>query len=164
LQILMRLETIRRSPEQNPTGRLLQTVSEKRSFRMRPIADVRHPASIAGMKRLAAAIVSASVVSCTTLPSATGVQRYAELEGLVGQEVTLAGYWSMQHEATGIYFGKREYYDAPEQCVMVEPSLTSAHRSPVRVSGILERSGCGEELICLTVCQPYVLKNAHIVR
>ena len=115
------------------------------------------------MKRLTAAIISASVVGCASLPPASGVRSYAELEGLVGQEVTLAGYWSAQHEATGIYFGKREYRDAPMQCVMAEPELSIDHGRPVRVGGILERSGCGDELIYITVCQPYVVKNARVI-
>lgn len=116
------------------------------------------------MKRLIATLISAGVASCATLSPSSGVRTYSELEGFVGEQVTLTGYWSEQHEATGIYFGKRDYRDAPEQCVMADPILPIAHGSTVRVSGILERSGCGEELICITVCQPFVLKNAVILR
>ncbi len=83
---------------------------------------------------------------------------------MIGQNVTLAGFWSKQHEATGIYFGKQEYRDAPKQCVAVAPSLEVAHGSRVRISGTLEKGPCGKELICLTVCQPYVLNNARVVR
>ncbi|MXO72018.1 hypothetical protein [Alteraurantiacibacter buctensis] len=109
-------------------------------------------------------IILASAFSCTTYPPSSGLRRYADLEGQLGQNVTLVGYWSSQHEATGIYFGNRWYRDAPEQCVSVEPILPAQHRDAVRVAGFLEKSGCGDELICLTVCQPYVLKNAHMIQ
>ncbi len=83
---------------------------------------------------------------------------------MIGQDVTLAGFWSKQHEATGIYFGKRGYRDAPKHCVGVDPPLEAAHGSGVRISGTLEKGPCGDELICLTVCQPYVLRNARVAR
>jgi hypothetical protein len=112
-----------------------------------------------------AAIVSFICSSCVaSLPTSSGISRYADLEAFVGQEVVLSGYWSAQHEATGIYFGSREYQDAPKHCVMTDAAIPVAHGSAVRVSGILERSGCGDELICITVCQPYVLKNASLIR
>ena len=100
---------------------------------------------------------------CTTLNSTSGTNDYSKLEGRVGEEVTLVGFWSNQHEATGIYFGSRDYDDAPKQCVMTDPALTVAHASAVRVKGFLVRSGCGDQDICLTVCQPYVLKNARMI-
>jgi len=115
------------------------------------------------MKRLIAA-VCLSFAACTTLSLSGGIRKYDQLESLVGQEVTLVGYWSSQHEAIGIYFGNRYYRDAPKQCVRAEPNLSVGHGKAVRVSGMLEKSRCGEELICLTVCQPYVLKNAHLAK
>ena len=116
------------------------------------------------MKRLTVALLFAPLASCTTLPKPNDISEYAELEGVIGQDVTLAGFWSKQHEATGIYFGKREYRDAPKHCVEVVPSLEVVHGRGVRISGTLEKSPCGKELICLTVCQPYVLRNARLAR
>lgn len=116
------------------------------------------------MKQLPVALLFVSLASCATLPKPNDISEYAELEGVVGQDVTLAGFWSTQHEATGIYFGKREYRDAPKHCVAVTPSLEAAHGSGVRISGTLEKSPCGTELICLTVCQPYILRNARVAR
>lgn len=111
------------------------------------------------MWRLTLILFFGLLTSCTTLNSAPGTSNYSKLEGYVGHEITLVGYWSAQHEATGIYF----YHDAPKRCVIAEPALLVEHGSTVRVKGVLARSGCGDELICLTVCQPYVLKNAEII-
>jgi hypothetical protein len=118
---------------------------------------------LAALQNVALAALLCS--SCASSPKMhSGIYRYADLQPLVGQKVVLAGYWSAQHEATGVYFGNRDFRDAPKQCVMTEPLLSAAHGSSVRVSGVLERSGCGDELICLTVCQPYILRNASVVR
>lgn len=100
----------------------------------------------------------------SSLPTPSAITKYADLEASVGRDVVLAGYWSAQHEATGIYFGNRDYRDAPKHCVETHPTIQVGHSEAVRVSGTLERSGCGHDLICLTVCQPYVLRNAHVVR
>ena len=116
------------------------------------------------MRKLPLLFLAASVASCGTLRSSSNIRNYADLESGVGQEVTLVGYWSAQHEATGIYFGQSEYRDAPRRCVMTDRPLEVDHGSAVRVSGTLERSGCGEELICLTVCQPFLLKNTQSIR
>ncbi len=130
-------------------------------FSKRPHCGRRSTRYDCEMKRLSTALLFAFVTSCVTLPIPNVISNSAELEGLVGREVTLVGFWSKQHEATGIYFGKREYRDAPKHCVAVAPLLEAAHGSLVRVNGILEKSACSKELICLTVCQPYVLKNAR---
>lgn len=85
------------------------------------------------------------------------------LEERLNEKVTLSGFWSNQHEATGIYFGKRKYFDAPESCVAVDGVIDAPHASRVKLTGTLEKTACGTELICITVCQPYVLRNAQRV-
>jgi hypothetical protein len=113
------------------------------------------------MNRLSTVLMFAFVASCATVPKPKDISKYAELEGLIGQEVTLVGVWSKKQEATGIYFSRREYRHAPRHCVEVAPLLEATHGSPVRVSGTLEQSACSKGLICLTDCQTYVLKNAR---
>jgi hypothetical protein len=86
------------------------------------------------------------------------------LEEKVNERVTLSGFWSKQHEATGIYFGTRDYSDAPKSCVAVDVAIDATHASTVKLTGILETTACGTELICITVCQPYVLRNAQQIK
>ncbi|HEY0028555.1 MAG TPA: hypothetical protein VGC35_11860 [Allosphingosinicella sp.] len=116
------------------------------------------------MKKLAFLVLAANVAGCAAPFVRSGIREYGDLWRFVGQEVTLVGYWSAQHEAQGIYFGKRRYRYAPRQCVAVDPPPRVQHQSAVRVRGTLERSGCGDDLICLTVCQPLVLTNARLAR
>lgn len=115
------------------------------------------------MKRLCAPLFLLAVAAgCATVSRTNEASRYAELEQLVGQQVILSGFWSARHEATGIYFGRRDYGDAPKRCVAVDRGVGASDGSRVRIIGTLEKSGCGADLICLTVCQPYVLKNARL--
>ncbi|WP_336980797.1 hypothetical protein [Altererythrobacter fulvus] len=83
------------------------------------------------------------------------------LEERVNEDVTLSGFWSKQHEATGIYFGNRVFSDAPESCVAVDATIDAPHASRVKLTGTLEKTACGTEQICITVCQPYILRNAQ---
>jgi hypothetical protein len=115
------------------------------------------------MRCLIFLLVTAFLASCTSPSGPPKILRYSALGQAVDKEVVVRGYWSAQHEATGIYFGRREYRAAPYQCVMTDPALKVHHQSRVLVSGTLERSGCGDDLICLTTCQPYVLRNARLV-
>lgn len=98
------------------------------------------------------------LAGCVTTSDPNTIARYNDLVGREGEIVTLSGYWSERHEASGIYFGRRDYGDYPEECVLVAPRPNLPDKTKLVVTGKLERSGCGDELICLTTCQPFILR------
>ena len=110
------------------------------------------------MKFFVGTLLGIMLVSCATVIDPSAISRYSDLEGHEGEVVTLSGYWSERHEASGIYFGRKNYRDYPDQCVLVTPRPNLPDKSRLVMTGKLERSGCGEELICLTTCQPFVLR------
>lgn len=116
------------------------------------------------MHRAPLAILMMTLASCVSVSAPTPITSYQMLEARVNENVTLSGFWSKQHEATGIYFGKRKYADAPESCVAVDAAIDAPHASRVTLTGTLEKTTCGTELICITVCQPYVLRNAQQIK
>lgn len=96
--------------------------------------------------------------------NSTPISSYKVLEKHVNETVTLSGFWSKQHEATGMYFGKRRYSDAPESCVAVDAAINASHASRVKLTGTLQKTSCGTDLICITACQPYVLTNVQQIK
>ncbi len=116
------------------------------------------------MPRLSLAIISIALTSCVSTSNSTLISRYEVLEKHVNETVTLSGFWSNQHEATGVYFGKRRYFEGPESCVAVDVAINSPHASRVKLTGTFQKTTCGTELICITVCQPYVLTNVQRIK
>lgn len=116
------------------------------------------------MLRVPLAIISITLTSCVSTSGPTQISSYQLLEGHVNETVILSGFWSKQHEATGIYFGARVYSDAPESCVAVDATIDAPHASRVKLTGTLEKTSCGSELICITVCQPYLLTNVQRIK
>ena len=72
--------------------------------------------------------------------------------------MTIQGFVSKRHE-TGLYFSRSDMTDYNGTCLRPEPVSEFRHREKVVVTGILERTGCGAELICTNACQDYVLKR-----
>lgn len=112
------------------------------------------------MKVFFTSLAAALLAGCITTSDPNTISRYDDLEGREGEIVTLFGFWSERHEASGVYFGRRDYGDYPEKCVLVEPHPNLADKTKLVITGKLERSGCGDELICLTTCQPFILREA----
>lgn len=112
------------------------------------------------MRAFFGSFAAALLAGCITTSDPNTISRYDDLEGHEGQIVTLSGFWSERHEASGVYFGRRDYRDYPEQCVQVAPRPSVPDKTKLVVTGKLERSGCGDELICFTTCQPFILREA----
>lgn len=113
------------------------------------------------MARLSFAIISVALTSCVSTSNSTLISSYEMLEKHVNETVTISGFWSKQHEATGIYFGKMPHPDAPESCVAVDAAINAPYASRVKLTGTLQKTTCGTDLICITVCQPYILTNVQ---
>ncbi|WP_152414461.1 hypothetical protein [Blastomonas sp. AAP53] len=116
------------------------------------------------MARVHLAALAITLVGCVSTSGPSRISNYQMLEGHLNETVVLSGYWSKQHEATGIYFGSRDYFDAPGSCVAVDSTVNAPHASRIKLTGTVEKSACGTELICTTVCQPYILRHTQQIK
>ena len=117
------------------------------------------------MKRVLLSFLSVFCVgSCatTSLDDANGIwiDDYEEFEANAGNFVTVKGYVSFHHEATGLYLFLSDMAEESNgNCLLLTPMDDLRHGERVVVSGILERTGCGAELICTNLCADYVLNR-----
>lgn len=85
------------------------------------------------------------------------IKSYERIIKVLDQKVTISGYLSRTHGASGVYFDLENLDDESEKCVSVRPFPAGDHGSLVVVTGLLKMSGCGVDLICTNTCSDFEL-------
>lgn len=113
------------------------------------------------MKILAPALIAAVVlVSCASPkvdPTTILISDFSDVAPNVGKRVTVVGYVSLTQEAAGIYFSWRDMARENDRCIRPPNLSRMRHGAKVSLTGVLERSDCGEGTICLNTCDDYLL-------
>lgn len=86
------------------------------------------------------------------------VKDFSELDRHIGEEITVAGFISMTHEAAGLYFKLNDLNAENRRCILPGALEKYKHGQKVVLSGFLKKTECGESLICTNVCDKYVLE------
>ncbi len=100
------------------------------------------------------------LTSCAhALPEQAGittVKSFADVEANLGKPVRINAIYGDINEARGLYLSDRDFrcFDAGGQCLLYSDE-TLEHGERVELIGTISDSGCGTELICFTICQPY---------
>ena len=114
------------------------------------------------MKKLTAALFTVVwFFGCTTMardPRDELITEFADLEQKVGSAIRVKGIVSQTHEAAGLYLKTRDFREKNARCILPKPFKGLVHGERVTLSGVLERTDCGIESICLNACDEYVLE------
>ena len=100
------------------------------------------------------------VMSCSHLSSDQEtyptVQNFGEVRENLGKPVRIRAIYGDINEARGLYLSDRDFrrFDEGGQCLLYS-DRTLQHGERVELIGTISDSGCGTELICITICQPY---------
>ena len=120
------------------------------------------------LKRLTAALfTAASLLGCTTIARDVRdevITEFADLEHKVGSAIRVKGIVSQTHGAAGLYLKSRDFREKNARCILPQPFEGLAHGERVTLSGNLERTDCGKGLICLNVCDEYVVRREPAAR
>ncbi|BDW83111.1 hypothetical protein MACH24_25490 [Erythrobacter sp. Dej080120_24] len=86
----------------------------------------------------------------------TTIKRFADVEANLGKPVRIKAIYGDINEARGLYLSGRDFrlFDRGGQCLLYSDD-TLNHGERVELFGTITDSGCGTELFCITVCQPY---------
>lgn len=85
------------------------------------------------------------------------VEDYEHLEESDGKIVTLVGYVSLTHGATGIYFSKRDLIKENEKCILPVPQSFTSHGKKITVTGVVKKTECYYQSICTNNCSAFEL-------
>lgn len=100
-----------------------------------------------------------SVSSCVSTKETELTRKVAATPSdFVGKSVRVCGYVRNQHEDHGIFLTRRSYRNE-EQPMLGLDSAVALHNTKQCLSGIIIRTGCGEDMICLDYAVPYSLKT-----
>jgi hypothetical protein len=108
----------------------------------------------------AALLTTALLLGCTTITRNSAdevVTEFADLQRKIGSTIKVRGIVSQTHGAAGLYLKARDLRDENSRCILPQPFEGLAHGELVTLSGVLERTDCGQEAICTNVCDQYVL-------
>lgn len=87
------------------------------------------------------------------------IDDYEAIEKRVGKSVTLTGYVSLTHGATGIYFSKRDLINENGKCILPVPFNYSSHGDEITITGLLTKTDCGFDSICTNVCAGFKIMS-----
>lgn len=82
---------------------------------------------------------------------------FSEIDQHIDEEVFVRGFVSQTHEATGLYFNRRDLLEGNPNCISLQPFGGVSHGEVTTISGRLLRTDCGLGRICTNVCDRYVL-------
>lgn len=138
--------------------------SRKSAYRPR-LAHCGHSSAWhkAAMRKLIVCFLASALCGClssSNYPTGTLVSDYSDVAAHDGNQVTVVGYLSRTHEATGLYFSLADLDNENDRCIMPQPLPEARHGARVSISGILSRTRCGGELICTNTCDNYELRSA----
>lgn len=85
------------------------------------------------------------------------ITTFAEVESNLGSIVILDGIVSQTHGAAGLYFNHSDLADENARCILPQPFGDMEHGKRAKISGLLERTDCGQDRICTNACDRFVL-------
>lgn len=81
------------------------------------------------------------------------------MQANVGRKITVIGFVSTTHEASGIYFSLGDLRNTNEKCIEFNNSSSIRHLSKIKIEGTLIRTDCGRGAICTNICGKYYLEK-----
>ena len=102
-------------------------------------------------------LVSCNGSSTTKTTEKNTLKTYEQLRNYENQLISVSGFLSKTHGASGLYFSLNDLDDENEKCIALSPFIEEEHAVLIELTGKLVISECRTELVCLNVCSDYKL-------
>ena len=99
------------------------------------------------------------LVSCESWRIGDEGRIVADAAGYVGKVVTICGYFHNAFEDNQVWLSRSSYRRGEKAILGLHSSNLSLHDRQTCLRGEIERSGCGEEVICLWSQAPFALRD-----
>ena len=88
------------------------------------------------------------------------ISRFSQVDKNVDRRVTARGYISQTQGAAGLYFSLEDLDDQNDKCVLPQDFAGFTHGERAIVEGVLRKTDCSTERVCINVCDRYTLNTA----
>lgn len=87
------------------------------------------------------------------------IRTFEQLSNFENQQVSISGFLSKTHGASGLYFNLNDLDNENENCIALVPFVGEEHAMLIELTGMLVVSECKTDIVCLNVCSDYKLLN-----